>query len=246
MNLPPTKNIIKTSKMGKLVYFLILNLIFSLNAFPQEYKQDIRAKDQKEDPNNIYQSNEISKIDLLKALAIAGVKIFKFSLGKFDRSYSFELNLTEYALGKKINTQKIDISDNNLYVYYNDTINSENANKPFKDYIDQITFFAKDMDSLSVLHAETYASSIGGIKLKKMKSRKYQYYSWRIYSKTNCIINTDIPLLIYASSWYDKKYDIERFCGTVDLSRDEKETEELIRNSPHYYLISFRISSDEH
>jgi hypothetical protein len=49
-------------------------------------------------------------------------------------------------------------------------------------------------------------------------------------------------MLVYSSSWYDKKYDIERSCGAVDLSNDQSATKELLSNSSHYFLISYKIS----
>ncbi|WP_394342733.1 hypothetical protein [Mucilaginibacter gilvus] len=54
-------------------------------------------------------------------------------------------------------------------------------------------------------------------------------------------MNTKIPIMVYSSSWYDKKYDVERSCGAVDLSNDKAATKELLDNSSHYFLISYKI-----
>lgn len=89
---------------------------------------------------------------------------------------------------------------------------------------------------------DTYGSAVGGIRLKQSITRKHQFYDFRRYNEYKWVLNKPVPLLIYASSWYDKKYNIERFCGTNDLSKDEKETKELLDNSSHYYIISYKVS----
>jgi hypothetical protein len=47
--------------------------------------------------------------------------------------------------------------------------------------------------------------------------------------------------LVFASSWYDDRIKQDRFCGTSDLSLDEKATKELLNFSPHYYVISLKV-----
>lgn len=213
--------------------------MWPISSFCQEYQKDIKTKTQKEDLHNKYQSDLISKTDLLKALEMSGIGIFKFPLDSFDKRYKLSINLDEYVDSKKVSSKTI-YSFNNTYIHYKE--DSSNA-KAYFDYIDQLLFFYKETDSLSTLKIETYGGAIGGIKLKKNNARKNQYYNWRSYSKTNWSLNKNIPLLIYASSWYDKKYNFERFCGVVDLSKDEKGTKELLDNSPHYYLISYEVSN---
>jgi len=85
-------------------------------------------------------------------------------------------------------------------------------------------------------------NTTGGIKLKRQAERKYQFYSWRRFSATNWALNTKVPMLVYSSSWYDKKSDVERSCGAVDLSNNKAATKELMDNSPHYFMISYMIS----
>ena len=87
----------------------------------------------------------------------------------------------------------------------------------------------------------TYAGS-DGMRLTTRKVRKNQFYNWRHYSKTDWVLNKDIPLLVCASSWYDSTNKVERFCGAVDLSLDEKQTQELLEKSPHYFVISYKVS----
>jgi hypothetical protein len=109
--------------------------------------------------------------------------------------------------------------------------------------------FKKDLrpDSVKEDYMDEYqagqmGNTTGGIKLKKHVERKHQYYLWRRFSETNWTLNSKTPMLVYSSSWYDKKFDLERSCGAVDLSKDKAATKELIDNSPHYFLISYKIS----
>lgn len=224
--------------MRFLCFFLI---VWPIGSFCQEYQKDIKTKSQKEDSLNKYQSDLISKTDLLKALEMSGVGIFKFPLDSFDKPYKLSINLDEYVDSKKVDSTTI-YSFDNTYIHYK---NDSSDVKLYFDYIDQLVFFSKEIDSLCVLKIETYGSSIGGIKLKKNNARSNQSYNWRSYSKTKWGLNRNIPLLIYASSWYDKKYNFERFCGVIDLSKDEKGTRELLENSPHYYIISYEVSNSD-
>lgn len=152
----------------------------------------------------------------------------------------FDIILSEYRNGEKIRERSIGLMNDNTYRYYKS--NDRFANKASWDYIDQLTFFARDLDSLSLLKVESYSGTLQGIKLKKLRTRGGQDYSWRSYSKTGWLLNQKIPLLVYASSWWDEKYSIERFCGTVDLSSDLVEAQTLLASSPHYYVISYIVS----
>lgn len=97
------------------------------------------------------------------------------------------------------------------------------------------------MDSVSSLTLKTYALK-KLTTLKKRKERKDQFYLYRRYSKIPWVLNKDIPLMVYASSWHDKKFNVERFCGVLDLSYNDQATQELFNNSPHYFLVSYKIS----
>jgi len=218
---------------------VILSFLVSFNLYSQDYKKDIRSKAEKEDRHNVYQSDYLSKTDLLKALDFAGIRIFKFPL-PVDKEYYFTVILDEYVNGVKSKSQNIyPYFKKNTYSHFGD--DSDFVDKSFVDYIDDITFYSKDEnDSITICKIETYAFSMGGIKLKKNKEREDQFYNWRHYNKNEPVLDKEIPLLVYASSWYDGK--LERFCGTVDLSFDESLTKELLDKSPHYYVISYKVT----
>jgi hypothetical protein len=115
------------------------------------------------------------------------------------------------------------------------------------DYIQKLTFYAKDRDTISTISMSHYGGGVSGVQLKKIKAEEWtgqgtQSYYWRTYSKTDWKLNEEIPLLVYASMWYDERIKGFRFCGTVDLSYSKKETKELLDKSPHYYVVRMKVS----
>src|SRR5690606_16185015 len=104
-----------------------------------------------------------------------------------------------------------------------------------------IKIFSKTDENNSILDIRTYAlSSKSEINLAKNDYR--QFYTWREYANTKWELNKQIPLLIFASSWLDKKYNFHRFCGVVKLKDDDEKTEELLNSSPNYIIVSYKIT----
>ncbi len=99
----------------------------------------------------------------------------------------------------------------------------------------------KNEDEKSTVTLETLSMTTGHV-LNKKKDRERQFYLWRKYAPVDWKLNKEIPLMALASSWFDEKYNVERFCGVVKLSPEDEQTKELLNNSPHYYIISYKIS----
>ena len=72
-----------------------------------------------------------------------------------------------------------------------------------------------------------------------------QFFNWREFEKTTWKVDKKVPLLVFASSWLDKKNDFHRFCGVVKLNKDNEGTKELLNFSPNYIIISFLITEYE-
>ena len=215
---------------------LILCVLISVQSYSQNFKKDTRPENIKEDYLDNYEASQISKVDLLSALNSLGVRVFKFRLlPTFTKPYKLAVNVDEFVNGKKVSSKDISPREKNIYFFYD-------QDKQYADYISNIKFIARDADSLSRLTIDIMGNTTGGIKLRKHIERAHQFYLWRRYSVTNWTRDKEVPMLCYSSSWYDKKFDIERSCGAVDLSKDKAATEELIKNSPHYFLISYKIS----
>lgn len=228
--------------MKNCFFFLLLCLV-PVSIFGQQYEKDQRTAIERQDEHNRYNANHISQVQILKALELAGVNVFNISLKPFDKAYQFDIILTEYKDGEIVKRRSVGVMNDNTYRYYKN--NDPFTNKVSVDYIDQITFFAKDMDSLVYLKVETYIGALQGIKLTKHLTRHGQGYSWRSYSKTDWKLNQEIPVLVYASSWVDKTHRIERSCAAADLSSNILEAKALFDNSPHYYVISYVVFEEQ-
>ena len=232
------------TKILSKVMMIIWGMSIVTNTFSQDvkYQKDDRPLNIKEDKFSYYQ-NPISEIDLLKVLEMLGVKIFDTSIFPvFEKEYNLSVNLDEYVEGEKINSNDIIYTPGgkNIYIYWvKDSIEQKDVR--FFDYIPKLTFITKDSDTTMIIDLHTYANNTRGIKLKKNKTRDYQFYDWRSYSKIDWKLNEEVPFLVYASSWYDEQIKGDRFCGVADLSMDEKETKELLTKSPHYYVISLKV-----
>ena len=221
------------------LFALVLTLSASVYAQNSVYKKDTRSQLAKDDRYNSYQSEDITKIDILKALEFAGVKMAKVNLKPFDKKYQFTVYIDEYVAGEKANTKYIFRGDN-TYTHITDLVYTENT-IIYHDYIDKFMFYLKEQEDGLMINFISYA--MGSIqKLERKKDRESQFYISRNYSKTDYKVNEPVPLFVYASSWHDDKYDIERFCGVMDLSLDPEGTKELLDSSPHYYIVSYKVS----
>jgi hypothetical protein len=216
----------------KLILISLLVLI-PFSSFSQEAIKDTRSQLEKEDSNKEYGQEKITTLDLLEALDLASIRIHKFALGEFDKEYKLRIIADKYYQGKIVNTDTL-LDYNNLYSYWVD-------GKHYPGYIDQIKFFSKTEDNQAELMLKTYAvSTKKEIDLTREDER--QFFLWREFEKTPWKVDKKVPLLVFASSWLDKKNDVHRFCGVVKLNEGEKETMELLSSSPNYIIISYQVS----
>jgi len=230
----------RLTKMVLIMRVLVLTLLIVLladgNLLSQQFKSDKRIQVLKEDDNNMYKSDLITNLDLIQALEVAGISINKFDLGVFDKKYQFLIIQEEFKDGKRIKSDTL-FNDDNTYNYF-----VKGEKDYYTAYIDQIKIFTQSKDTTFTMNFSTY-----GMRFKKeihfQRNGKDSFYNLRSYLDTKWILNEKIPLLVYASSWKDKKWGFQRFCGVVNLSRDDKETDDLLNSSPHYYMISY-ISKD--
>lgn len=220
--------------MKSLLLFSLLSILIFHPSVAQEIKPDRRMQIQKEDAHNAYHSDEINQLDVLQALEFAGIQVKKFNLGKFDTIYQFFLVAEEYRNGQLVDTDTL-LSGSNKYHYY-----ERGRKEYFHDFIDQIKFVTKDTDNKSKMKISTYAVS-GTRTLELEKFDEKQFFVWRSYRNTHWRLNQKIPLMIFASSWKDKVHDFHRFCGRVILEENDEDTQELLRESPTYIQISYKV-----
>ncbi|PQB05049.1 DUF5041 domain-containing protein [Aureitalea marina] len=218
-------------------YILLVFLMISLVSYSQEQRAvDQRPQIEKEDSNDFYNQAEMTKLDLLQALEMAGIGAHKFNIGTFDKEYKLQIFADEYIQGKLINTDTL-VDFTNDYGFWIDGEYNQG-------FIDQIKIFTKTEENNSTLNIRTYAlGTTKEINLGKTDHR--QFYNWRAYEDTQWKLNQKVPLLIFASSWLDKQYNFHRFCGVVNLKENDEGTQELLDYSPNYVVINYKISETE-
>ena len=221
----------------KIISSSLCFLIFaSLNLAGQEVKTDTRLPILKEDGLDRYRSHEITTLDLLHALDFTGVRVHKFNLGRFDKKYQLHILAETFDKGVVVRIDTF-LAEDNQYAYF-----EQGETNYFLDFIDQLKFITKTEDNRAVVRLYTYALSTKmEIELKKWDDQ--QFYNWRFYSDAHWELNKKIPLMVFASSWKDKRLDFHRFCGVVNLREGDKGTEELLKESPTYILFSYRVST---
>jgi hypothetical protein len=109
------------------------------------------------------------------------------------------------------------------------------------DYIDQIKVISKLEDDILKLQFITYAQEFL-YKIKYKLTEDGQFFKLRDFKETKWELNRKIPLLVFASSWRDVKYNYQRFCGVVNLSVGDKDTKLLLDRSPKYFEIYYKVA----
>lgn len=209
-------------------------------AVSQEFRKDTRNRDGIEDSNNNLQVNEVSRLDLLQALEVAGIRIQKFQLGKFRKEYDLEIFAEEFKDGKLVNSDHLH-KGKNTYIYYLKDGNKEG----YFDYVYQIKFETiQDGNSCKVAFSLPTVRSMGKT-FEIERTSKDQFIGWRHYRESQWQLGKKVPLLVMASSWKDKQHGFERFCGVATLKEGEAETAELLDASPHYFKFSYLVKESE-
>jgi hypothetical protein len=103
----------------KRLFVTFISALISISAISQDiqYRKDDRPQNVKDDRGNSYQDISISEIDILKALEIAGIKIFVVPIFPvFEKENVLTVYLSEYVNGEKISSRSID-RNKNTYRY---------------------------------------------------------------------------------------------------------------------------------
>jgi len=218
--------------MNKIILlFCFFNLYLS-HAKSQVYEPDKRSQLERNEDYFEYMPEKLTKLDLIHALELAGVRINVFDLGKFDKTYELTISLGEYV-DSKLQTTAVIFKGNNEYSYY-----KENDERYFIDYIKQIKIFTKESDAELLLQIKTLEMDLKK-KIRFNPKNDDQYYNLRAYENTKWELNKKIPLLLYASSW--QRDGVETFCGSLLLEENEKYTDRILSSSPHYFLVSYEV-----
>jgi len=214
-------------------FMLTTSIISAQNTKPIDQRNQL----EKEDSNNLFNTEDRTNLDILQALELASIRINKFDIGTFEKSYQFKVFADTYINGSLSMTDTL-ISYTNEYSYWVDK-------EHYIGFIDQLKIFTKTDDNKSTLKFQTYAlSTKKDISLQRSNSK--QFFNWREFKDTKWQLNEKVPLLVFASSWEDKTYGFQRFCGIAKLTNEHEQTKELLTSSPHYIIISYKITEIPH
>lgn len=73
-----------------------------------------------------------------------------------------------------------------------------------------------------------------------IKGKKLYMYITRPFKQQELKTGQFIPLVMYGSFWYDKKFGIHRCCGESVIDSDM--SSEILKYIPHYYIIGIEVS----
>ncbi|MDD4972300.1 MAG: hypothetical protein PHT07_22965 [Paludibacter sp.] len=197
-----------------------------------KYKKDPRPQRLKEDYRDQYKSNQITTLDLLQALALSGIRIDKIPIGPFDKKYNLFIVVDEYKDGQIIKTENLNFDTNRYYFKIG------KGDKYYTDYIDQIKIITRIEDTTFIAQLGSYAMFVQ----KKLIIKKYDkdaFYTLMPYTPIKWSIDEKNPLLACVSSWKDGRH--QRLCGVGDLTKNSEASANLLKTSPHYYIISYLV-----
>lgn len=223
---------------------LTLLIAFSILSCKDKIDKQSKSKEikkgvnqiEKEDPLNLYNSAKINSIDFLEALDILGVQIHKVELGEFDEKKNLILLIEEFESGVLKSVDTLSLTSNEYY----ESINENGS--PNMGFINQIKFFTKTENERSELLVKTYQGQITKRFLKLRKTDDNQFFLWRNYKETYWKADKKVPLLIFASSWFDERINNHIFCGIAKLTENTESTDELLNNSPNYLMVSYKVT----
>jgi len=221
--------------MKKPLKIIVILLCVASNLYSQQVvKMDNRKAIEKEDPYNFYDVENISQTDILKAIELLGMRIYKFDVPGNTESHNITILAREFKNGHEVNTDTI-ANFSNDYHYWVTGIPD-----PYIDYINGITIFTDTHENQSELQLDL-TSFTTKHEIALDKTSEDQFFLWRKYTKSHTQTNKEIPLMIFASSWMFPGENFHRFCGVAELTEGDPMTKELLEYSKHYIQITVKV-----
>lgn len=212
---------------------MMTNMVMSQESV---FKVNTASRAVKEDPYNDFDLDNISKLDIVRALEMLDIRITKIKIPKTDKEHSFGIVIAEYSKEKLIRSDTTWRGEKNTYTYWEqgDTVQ-------YKDFIEDLTLYTRmnKQDSVLTIRFQGVGMDFGkGIRYKP--ETKYSYYQIRKFSETAFGFGKTIPLVVVVSSWYDPRYNLNVLCGgSATFTLEDTDTQNFLHNSPNYYVISY-------
>ena len=73
-----------------------------------------------------------------------------------------------------------------------------------------------------------------------VNGKKFYSYNTRPFKTQEITIGKFIPLVLYGSWWYDKDFNIFRFCGEKEIDPDM--SSDILKYLPHYYVFRIEVN----
>ena len=197
--------------------------------------------------------------DYLPLLKDAGYEVFSWDISSLkEKTYHITFETREYAGGELVSDSG---SDAFRPVFTSRDMISSFSEKNQQEIIasgdaydlekgiyrlgDKITIgFSPAADSLKQVRMSVNNIGSFGNKLKlrplDAPGCEGDYaYDIRPFKTEGFKIGEFTPLILVGSFWYDKKFDIVRFCGEIEFDPDG--TSETLQYVPHYYVLGVKI-----
>lgn len=170
--------------------------------------------------------------DLEEVLQGLGLDIFRFSIPADSlRPYKVIFTYDEYAGDSVTISEKIMLGE--TYLYF-----TEEQGGPASKHCDNIRIYISNMDETTPKLGLALVG--GGYTRTKLEHKTDMPYGTRPFANQQLEENRKIPLVMYGSFWKDRRGFI-RFCGSRELTPDD----EMLTQSPHYYIINVELQPVE-
>lgn len=178
----------------------------------------------------------VNQNDLIAALKIAGIQIFKFNTGEFDKKQTFIIQLEEFSNDSLI-SQRVLYTGRNWHTLY------DIDNQGIDEFINLLSIITKENQNSCQLSINIHGTTINR-EFEFTKTYSRQFFLWKKYSETQWKLNEKTPVLAFVSSWKDNRGFI-RLCGVSELKNGDEETKKLFINSPNYFILSYIVKGND-
>lgn len=201
--------------------------------------------------------------DYMELLNAKGYEAYPFDISCLkDSTYTLTFEMKEYVGGQDSEiSSKEYISIKNRIMVTDfmrrklSTDELENIKRGSYDYengiyscSEKITIGFTPSDVDTVRYARVSVEHMGAfsvdMKLKPIENPLYEKplykYVTRPFKPSKFEEGEFIPLVLYCSFWFDAKHKVVRCCGEKEI--DPLMTSEILKYSPHYYVIGVRIT----
>ncbi len=197
--------------------------------------------------------------DYITLLNSNGYESYSFDISSLsDSRYKLSFKIMEYVDGQKVSeilTYSSPAFENMVMVSDFDErdqalITPEEMAVPERGIFrlaDRISigFAPSDNDSIKtlIIDVKDMGTRGGRLVMKPVTDpetgKSFYLYGGRIFKPADIKEGDFVPLVLFGSYWFDKNFNIFRYCGENELSPDLSDN--IIKNIPSFYLIGVQI-----